>query len=136
MAAGADRTAVWTMMPAIDSDFANDAVAPSEINAAARTQMASRLERMQEIFRDIRGEKLPPWPYPTLAEAKPQLKDPLITGESDLTVIGETRIRKNRKHEHAREEKLRAKCNRPVPAKETGEQYAKRLSLPCPGMLE
>lgn len=123
MAAGADRT-VLVMSGPHNSNF--------------DFYSTARYERMAELFETIRGEQLPPWPYPTLAEAKPQpqLKDPLITGESDLTVIGESRIRKNRKHEEAREKALRRLCNKPVPAKETDEQYRRRVSLPCKGMLE
>lgn len=33
------------------------------------TLTPSRYDRMVEIFKDIRGQELPPWPYPSIREA-------------------------------------------------------------------
>lgn len=107
-------------------DWANDAgVAPSTINDAARAE--ARLARMQEIFKDIRGQQLPPWPYPRIELA------------ANLPVappIGEP-LPKNTPAQERRHRQLLKKCNDENPPKnETDAQYLKRMSLPCPGRLE
>lgn len=90
-------------------------------------EQPDRFARMQEIFKDIRGQELPPWPYPRIELA------------ADLPVappIGEA-LPKNTPAQERRHRQLLKKCNDENPPKnETDAQYLKRLSLPCPGRLE
>lgn len=68
----------------------------------------------------IRGQELPPWPYPPIGQ---QLA-------ADLPVIGVDKLPAPRKP------KIPKQCFRPPPKNETEEQYLRRVSTPCPGMLE
>lgn len=87
---------------------------------------SGRFERMTELFKDIRGQELPPWPYPKLA-ANLEIAPP----------IGEKALPKNTPAQERRHRQLLKKCNDENPPKnETDAQYLKRLSLPCPGRLE
>lgn len=131
LAAGPDMAMMVIYDPggallAID-DWANDAgVAPSTINEATRAE--ARFARMQEIFRYIRSQELPPWPYPSF-EPNDLTREQLA---ANLPVIGVDKLSK----EAPAQRKLRLECEKPVPKKETTTQFLRRLSLPCPGRLE
>lgn len=80
----------------------------------------ARFARMQEIFKDIRGQLLPPWPYPPIREA------------ANLPVIGKDSLPKETPAQRAQ----RLACEKPPSPRETGEQYRKRVGRKCPGALE
>lgn len=84
----------------------------------------TRYERMQEIFETVRGQELPPWPYPSF-EPNDLTREQYA---ADLPVIGRDALPADRKLPRA--------CKTGAPAKETQEQYRRRVGTKCPGMLE
>lgn len=82
-----------------------------------------RFTRMQQLFETIRGQELPPWPYPSLPNDATREQY-----AANLPVIGRDALPADRKLPRA--------CKPGAPARETQEQYRRRVGTKCPGMLE
>jgi len=125
LGAGPDFTAITTMTMEGDAkvytiaspDWINDNCHPM---AYGGTQPA----RVQEIFESVTRSQFEPNDLTRQQMA------------ADLPVIGADKLPKNTPAQERRHRKLLKECEKaPVPW-ETEKQYLRRLSLPCPGMLE